>query len=277
MRRFLTFLVSVIFALSINLLPANAQDSIATAPAEIVFNQLKSDDAVTEIWVPILPVGYQIDDVTIYEDGSYTFAISATVEDEKIVIFNLSIAAKKTAAVSDAKLNPFQAWLKQTENQGDSWQDCLTKAELVEDVVYYKSNTADMLSGPVYRNFQNKDAAVMMWRAGGSSSVLPSDIFEVAVSLSENMVGSVSFRANVVGSFDLWQLFNDEFPMVFVTCGDADLNGMVNATDALILLKHTVGKTEITDATARLMADYNDDGEMNADDALSVLRKVVGK
>ena len=58
--------------------------------------------------------------------------------------------------------------------------------------------------------------------------------------------------------------------------GDADLNGTVEAADALEVLRHVVSKTKLTD-TAALVADVDGVGGIAALDALQILQHVVGK
>lgn len=57
--------------------------------------------------------------------------------------------------------------------------------------------------------------------------------------------------------------------------GDVDSDGVANATDALMILKHTVGKP--VDKMNLDYADVNGDGNVNATDALIVLQITVGK
>ncbi len=58
--------------------------------------------------------------------------------------------------------------------------------------------------------------------------------------------------------------------------GDADMNGKVEAADALEVLRHVVGKINLTDQAAQ-MADVDGVGGINAVDALQILQHVVGK
>ena len=60
------------------------------------------------------------------------------------------------------------------------------------------------------------------------------------------------------------------------TFGDTDGNGKINANDALIILRHSVGKTTIPEAEI-CYADTNTDYAVNATDALNVLKYSVGK
>lgn len=58
--------------------------------------------------------------------------------------------------------------------------------------------------------------------------------------------------------------------------GDVDLNSKVNAVDALQILRHTVGKTTLTQASFAA-ANWEQDGKIDATDALKLLRFIVGK
>ena len=61
-----------------------------------------------------------------------------------------------------------------------------------------------------------------------------------------------------------------------LTLGDADKNGIVNVTDALLILQYSV-KMLSFDQSAQLSADVNFDGEITVTDALLVLQFAVGK
>ncbi len=55
-------------------------------------------------------------------------------------------------------------------------------------------------------------------------------------------------------------------------CGDANLNGAVNASDALLTLKTAVGAATCD----KRVCDFDGDGNVRASDALSILRAAVG-
>lgn len=65
--------------------------------------------------------------------------------------------------------------------------------------------------------------------------------------------------------------------MDFITMGDTDVDGKVNAKDALKILKHAVKKAVMEHEGQRFLADMNEDNIIDAKDALKVLRKAVGK
>lgn len=65
--------------------------------------------------------------------------------------------------------------------------------------------------------------------------------------------------------------------MEFITMGDTDVDGFVNAKDALKILKHAVKKAVMEHEGQQFLADMNEDGVIDAKDALHVLRKAVGK
>lgn len=56
--------------------------------------------------------------------------------------------------------------------------------------------------------------------------------------------------------------------------GDIDKNGSINSSDALAILKYTVGLTKSIDTK---IADVNHDGAVNSSDALKVLQISIGK
>lgn len=74
-------------------------------------------------------------------------------------------------------------------------------------------------------------------------------------------------------------MFDSEFEITidFVTeaYGDVDIDGFINATDALLILKYVVG-TSVLEEKQQMYADVNDDGRITSADALSVLSRSVG-
>lgn len=74
-------------------------------------------------------------------------------------------------------------------------------------------------------------------------------------------------------------LDGEQWPDVFVsrgetiTCGDADVDGKVTATDALLALQASVGVVEC----AECRCDVNAEGTVSATDVLAILRAAVGQ
>ncbi len=62
-------------------------------------------------------------------------------------------------------------------------------------------------------------------------------------------------------------------PSFAVYKGDVNNDGTINSTDALIVLKYSVGSIETID---KAVADMNNDGNINSTDALKILRISVG-
>ena len=58
-------------------------------------------------------------------------------------------------------------------------------------------------------------------------------------------------------------------------CGDIDGNSSVNSSDALAVLKYSVGVEELSKETL-ILADVNADGNVNSSDALDILKYSVG-
>ena len=57
--------------------------------------------------------------------------------------------------------------------------------------------------------------------------------------------------------------------------GDVDGNGIVNANDALMIMRYSLGLIQLTDAQLAV-SDVNGDGEVNANDALFLMRRALG-
>lgn len=64
-------------------------------------------------------------------------------------------------------------------------------------------------------------------------------------------------------------------PVSALSVGDVNEDGNIDSYDALMILNHCVGITELSDSQQKC-ADINSDGEVNSYDALLVLNKVVG-
>ena len=58
--------------------------------------------------------------------------------------------------------------------------------------------------------------------------------------------------------------------------GDVDLNGVVNAADSALLLKYSVGLTELTEEQI-LIGDVNVDNQTNTTDATKILQMAAEK
>ena len=61
-----------------------------------------------------------------------------------------------------------------------------------------------------------------------------------------------------------------------VTYGDVTADGKVSAADALLVLRHTVGKEQL-EGQAKSAADMNADGKVPAADATLILKRAVGE
>ena len=60
-----------------------------------------------------------------------------------------------------------------------------------------------------------------------------------------------------------------------ILLGDVDMNGVVNANDALMLMRYTLGL--IPESALDIMAaDYDENGTVNANDALAIFRRALG-
>lgn len=83
----------------------------------------------------------------------------------------------------------------------------------------------------------------------------------------------IADAAGIAAYFDL-QL-KEELPDNAFYYGDVDLNNVVDATDALAVLRHAVKLYVIEDAIALHLSDTDYDGEIGASDALKILKVAV--
>lgn len=67
----------------------------------------------------------------------------------------------------------------------------------------------------------------------------------------------------------------DEPPTPQILLGDANGDGVVNSSDAVLIMRHALGIVQLS-GNALLAADFNQDGTVNASDALGVLRYAMG-
>lgn len=69
---------------------------------------------------------------------------------------------------------------------------------------------------------------------------------------------------------------NNTWTAIMVNYGDVNGDGKVNAADAQLVLKASVGKAKLS-ASQQKAADMNADGKVNAADAQIILKRAVGK
>lgn len=67
----------------------------------------------------------------------------------------------------------------------------------------------------------------------------------------------------------------EKYPESSVTLGDVNADGVINASDALEVLKYAA-KLKVLEGDALVAADTTKDGEINASDALAILKKAAG-
>ncbi len=99
-----------------------------------------------------------------------------------------------------------------------------------------------------------------------TSSKIPSTV-------SENSSQTSAIPSSV--SSDI-QTSSTDNPNINYNLGDINEDNVINAKDALTVLKISVGKETPTEK-GKIVADVNKDGNINAKDALEILKKAVGK
>ena len=67
----------------------------------------------------------------------------------------------------------------------------------------------------------------------------------------------------------------DPTPTPEILIGDVNGDGMVNAADAVLIMRHALS-LELLEGDALIAADYNGDGSITTVDALTVLRASLG-
>lgn len=111
--------------------------------------------------------------------------------------------------------------------------------------------------------WQQSELCVFRWRGFGCASgfkILYTDTY--ASQWAPN--GETTWHGYPI------QMIADPYP---VLSGDADGNGIVNANDALMVLRYALGIIDSIDFAA---ADVDGNGIVNANDALMILRAALG-
>lgn len=98
---------------------------------------------------------------------------------------------------------------------------------------------------------------------GGKDFVLGKNTLEVYV--TENVKFYDTYEIEIV---------KDSSPKPIM--GDVDNNGIINSSDALLVLQHSVRLITLTSAQ-KTYADLDNNGRINSSDALAILRKSVDK
>ena len=61
---------------------------------------------------------------------------------------------------------------------------------------------------------------------------------------------------------------------LYTLLGDVDLNGVVNSTDALLVMRYSMTIISLSDR-AFAAGDMNGDGSVNATDAINIMRSIA--
>ena len=134
-------------------------------------------------------------------------------------------------------------------------------------------NFSDLHSdGDFYVNNGNYGSpGCIIFRPDSLDEISVGDRFDVSILISDTYdTISVEYTVNF---FDLADTDDSEEEDVII--GDANGDGIVNADDALYILKSIVGLIKLED-NAKKIADVNANGKVDADDALDILKKKAG-
>ena len=283
-------------------LPAAAEEQTPLTAAQVIA-QLKSNDAVGELWFPVMREGFAFNELEIGADGSYRFLTKPTdITAPNKAPYGLTLvqAAFVTAYNTDARFSPYQTALRKA-----GAANSLSLSDEAADLLVYEQSTVQYID-PNPAPAKRRSISYRYYGIAGSEAwpnckvsgweyaqwingdVLGGSMLEVLVpvskqyllSLTLTVIGDTSYDGlprREDGTVDFVAFFMQQLDFRYVTTGDADLNGQVNAVDGLLTLKHAAQKAEITDELAFALADWNDDGALDATDALHTLLKAVGK
>ena len=287
MKQTLSLLLVWALLCSCFLLPAGAEETHSPTLGELVA-QLKAEETVEELWVPVFDAKSRrtITDLVITEAGSYYFKVQQP-DDCAYPIYCISFV---TADNNDARISPYQVLMKQKYPDSSlalRWEQ--VQSITLGDEVVYQNQTEDVektftAGCAIMGEYRNRPMVVSDWQicARRMGDICLGWCCEGVIGLSDTMAASaICTDATVLGAASSVEEFYSyvaaNLELGFTTLGDADTDGQVDAADALAILKHSVGKSEIADALAFLMADTDDSGTLDAADALSALRIAVGK
>ena len=247
--------------------PTDLHQSIWAKTVAEALSQVKGR---CEIWIPLLPEGHEVTEITVTPNGSYYFTLKKDIANgktlEKIAVIhntpktaprdNLSfyeyMLGEKAFAITPQTVDQIPRANHKMENQTTAY------SFQVLDAVY-----TTFLSRPslcLFYNYEHKSLGV--------------DDFGTFGTLSETVV---ELNSQQVLSAWIYPTGSCELPLTVTTFGDGDTDGFVNAKDALLVLKHSVNKAKIEDPNAFYLCDFDQTQTLTANDALYILKKAVGK
>lgn len=200
------------------------------------------------------------DDYTYYFDNAASIRGSLAADD---YVFHIG-------------KNQLCAWFMSTETPFDIDIEMESISKLTKEHTQYKT---DYAYGTDWRYIRNNVCAdidlsglsVKATYNNGTQQVLSYDECPERFSLPDNL--KLSAGNNII------KVLIDSEYYVNVSAflnryGDMDFNGVLNSTDALLILRGVVGITELSEEQL-MYADVNDDGLVNSYDALQVLNRSV--
>lgn len=222
-----------------------------------------------DIWIPLLPEEYKIKSITTIPNGSYYYTINSPT-DEDMNITQISLIKNSVDDDGDYVPSFYTHLLKE-----QAFSINPQTVELMSNHQKFTINTSThsytvQATQAKYGTLLNRPALFLSYASyfkplnvGGHYTYNP--FGETVIQLSSNQLLSVCHGLSLEG-----------LPFTLTTFGDADLNGFVDAKDALQILKHIVGKKAIDNQDAFFLCDFDQSQSLTAKDALAILRKAVG-
>ena len=188
-------------------LPAVAEEQTPLTAAQVV-TQLKSNDAVGELWFPVMREGFAFNELEIGADGSYRFLTKPTditAPNEAPHGWTLVQAAFVTAYNTDARFSPYQTALRKAGaanslSLSDEAADLLVYER--SGVQYIDPNPAKKLRfSYLYYGIAGSEAwpdckvagwQLSQWKDG---DVLAGNMLEVLVPVSKQYLLSIALMA----------------------------------------------------------------------------------
>ena len=230
----------VCLLLAVLLLGAMPVSAVASSPTVMVVSARLSENELALIyWLQGASAGQELTCLVTDEEGATLQAMQFAAEENGL----------HTVTMSARKVNGYQLSLGGT------------------DIGTYRTvNFADAYT-----------ASCLFVAEGQTVGSLKADLSaltDVTVMAGEEVLAD---EATVTAGHILQATYNGQS----VTCplvipGDATMDGKVNATDALQILRYIVGKQPL-EGVAFLAADFRQNGQVSAQSALMILQYIVGK
>lgn len=297
-KKYTAIFLAISLLFSVLAFPSMAEDENESFPFSYMEDLIAQwrENPDSELWLPLLPERAAVSSLAKSETANvYGLNPGFTIDGQWVVsiIFHTVEDYPAPGHVPTTRL-----LIKKGLDPVDLTEEMLNVIQKGDEVEYSSVNQSNSIltyewivaAPPVTGQYQKRPAAVTCFHAfynPSGSFVFDGRYHEILVALSEQVLVSIIAEegSHTTGSATTAQFRDDAymsqldelFGIRFTTMGDANLDGVVNAMDALAMLRYAVNQEYITDRTAFLLSDVDGSGGLDAADALYALRRAVGK